>query len=328
MMNLSHCSSSSNTSQISNKKSTHEEENSTSQKTEIEITVERDKEIQPHENDVLMGRGGKNNQHTGNGKLRTLARLESKYYRIASKNGKSCISRNLVKLVRCMSPPGRFLKKNNATGTWEDVGDDVAREKASQVLRDAISLLTHTSPDKDSQVKIDHKVDEKLDDVMDKVTQSAKRKYWEDFTCNEHSQHIVPNSVYPPHIPSSNHELPSKKLKYDTITWSERSSHMTYFSSIHYSNSADYIPTYPVTPRVYCQKTYPKYYAPSVPVSDELIQNYTATNESDLFNDEIVDSDGEAEDDKFDENDVVDIFNLDQSQISEGITAKIWPVSV
>jgi len=279
-----------------------------------------------------MGRGGKNNQHTGNEKLRTLARLESKNYRIASKNGKSCISRNLVKLVRCMSPPGRFLKKNNTACTWEDVGDDVAREKASQALRDAVSLLTHTSPDKDSQVKIDHKVDEKLDDVMPRsrsmtaVTQSAKRRYWEDFTYNEHSQHIVPNSVYQPHVLSSNHELLSKKLKYDTITEGERSSHVTYFPSIHYSISADHISTYPVTPWVYCQKTYPKYYALSV--SDESIQNYTAIHESDLFNGEIVDSDGEAEDEEFDENDVIDVFNLDQSQISEGITAKIWPVSV
>jgi len=35
----------------------------------------------------------------------------------------------------------RFLKRDNETGDWEDVGDDVAREKASQVLRDAVALL-------------------------------------------------------------------------------------------------------------------------------------------------------------------------------------------
>lgn len=33
------------------------------------------------------------------------------------------------------------------TGEWEDVGDDVAREKASQVLRDAVALLPETSED-------------------------------------------------------------------------------------------------------------------------------------------------------------------------------------
>ena len=35
----------------------------------------------------------------------------------------------------------RFLKRDSDTGAWEDVGDDVAREKASQVLRDAVALL-------------------------------------------------------------------------------------------------------------------------------------------------------------------------------------------
>lgn len=33
----------------------------------------------------------------------------------------------------------RFLKKDTDTSTWVDVGDEIAREKASQVLRDAVS---------------------------------------------------------------------------------------------------------------------------------------------------------------------------------------------
>jgi hypothetical protein len=33
----------------------------------------------------------------------------------------------------------RFLKKDLTSGEWEDVGDETAREKASQVLRDAVS---------------------------------------------------------------------------------------------------------------------------------------------------------------------------------------------
>ena len=62
---------------------------------------------EPHENDVLMGRGGKNNQHIGNEKLRDLARERCDKYHIASKKGKSEISRELVRLVREMKPPGR-----------------------------------------------------------------------------------------------------------------------------------------------------------------------------------------------------------------------------
>ncbi|KAL7566056.1 hypothetical protein ACA910_009843 [Epithemia clementina (nom. ined.)] len=97
--------------------------------------------ITVHENDVLMGRGGKNNQHSGNEKLRELAREQSANYRESTKKGKSSISRDLVQKMRDMVPPARFLKRNSTSGEWEDVGDDIAREKASQVLRDAVALL-------------------------------------------------------------------------------------------------------------------------------------------------------------------------------------------
>jgi hypothetical protein len=124
--------------------------------------------ITPHRNDILMGRGGtstgtffstkrlylngshtipitgKNNQHTGNDQLRALAREQCQKYRLSSKKGKSYISRELVRAVLEMTPPGRFLKKN-ADGVWEDMGEEVAREKASQALRDAVSLTSPTA---------------------------------------------------------------------------------------------------------------------------------------------------------------------------------------
>jgi hypothetical protein len=120
----------------------------------------------PHKNDVLMGRGGNNNQHSGNEKLRGVARTRCEDYRRVSKKEKSDISRELVKSVRKWTPPGRcvstptmfyhslsfgltscsshlahrFLRKDPRTSKWEDVGDDIAREKTSQVLRDAVAL--------------------------------------------------------------------------------------------------------------------------------------------------------------------------------------------
>jgi hypothetical protein len=64
---------------------------------------------QPHGNDVLMGRGGKNNQHEGNEQLREIGRERYQDYREASKKGKSEISRELVKIVRELTPPGRCV---------------------------------------------------------------------------------------------------------------------------------------------------------------------------------------------------------------------------
>lgn len=65
-----------------------------------------------------------------------------------------------------MSPPGRFLKKNSLTSLWEDVGDEVAREKASQALRDAVSALM-SNPWNSSP--------EKLNQSMEQISQEHRR---------------------------------------------------------------------------------------------------------------------------------------------------------
>lgn len=61
----------------------------------------------PTGNDVLLGRGGKNNQWVGNEKLRNMARRRCDDYLKASKKGKSQISREIVESVRRLKPSGR-----------------------------------------------------------------------------------------------------------------------------------------------------------------------------------------------------------------------------
>mmetsp|Transcript_42537 Transcript_42537/g.102509 ORF Transcript_42537/g.102509 Transcript_42537/m.102509 type:complete len:516 (+) Transcript_42537:2110-3657(+) len=112
--------------------------------------------VNPTKNDVLMGRGGKNNQWTGNEKLREIARTRAAEYAVASKRAKSQISRELVEDIRLLSPPGRFLKKC-PNSKWEDVGDEIAREKTSQVLRDAIQAKKSFSGDTPTRIRSDRK---------------------------------------------------------------------------------------------------------------------------------------------------------------------------
>ena len=59
------------------------------------------------ENDVLLGRGGKRNQHPGNGNLRLMATKYSSIYRAALKREKPAIAQLLVHLVKSMKPSGR-----------------------------------------------------------------------------------------------------------------------------------------------------------------------------------------------------------------------------
>ena len=49
------------------------------------------------------------------------------------KNDKPAISRAIVKNIRDNN--GKFLKKDEKSGLWFEIGDDAAREKTSQALR-------------------------------------------------------------------------------------------------------------------------------------------------------------------------------------------------
>ena len=105
-------------------------------------------EIEPHENDVLFGRGNNVNRHVGNLKFRQLCREHKAHYVMCTKLEKKSVSVNIVNHVRNMDPPGRFLRKD-AEGQWVDVGDQEAREKTSQALRDCLPE-GETAPDPNS----------------------------------------------------------------------------------------------------------------------------------------------------------------------------------
>lgn len=117
----------------------------------------------PTNNDVLFGRGGGVNRHAGNVYFRKLVSQHEMDYRTTSrKYEKTDISARIVALIRRLDPPGRFLKQvavdsstvssngaggDGANGTeggsgggralvWRDVGDEKARNKTSQALRE------------------------------------------------------------------------------------------------------------------------------------------------------------------------------------------------
>jgi hypothetical protein len=97
------------------------------------------------ENDVLCGRGGETNHHSGNIQYRQLVKACQPSYIAAKRRDKPKIAEKIVRTVRKLG--GRFLKKNPETNTWRDVGNGKAREKTSQALREGAPEL-RTGKDK------------------------------------------------------------------------------------------------------------------------------------------------------------------------------------
>mmetsp|Transcript_14573 Transcript_14573/g.16951 ORF Transcript_14573/g.16951 Transcript_14573/m.16951 type:complete len:786 (-) Transcript_14573:134-2491(-) len=96
---------------------------------------------EPHTNDVLYGRGGGTNHHPGNKRYRKLVEARKVDYVNSKRLDKPLVALEIIKHWRTQEPPGRFLKIDEDTGTWHDVGDKKAREKTSQALREKAPML-------------------------------------------------------------------------------------------------------------------------------------------------------------------------------------------
>jgi len=88
-----------------------------------------------NDKDVLSGRGGGTNNHPGNKEFRSLVDRYREEYVLSKKWAKREIARNIVASIR--SNGGRFLKKEGSE--WRDIGDQKAREKTSQALREGLA---------------------------------------------------------------------------------------------------------------------------------------------------------------------------------------------
>ena len=102
--------------------------------------------INPGIHDCLMGRGGGTNHHPGNKLYRAITESKKPKYLASKRLDKPLVAMEVIKEWRSLHPMGRFLKQNQETKFWYDVGDRKAREKTSQALREKITYLP---PDED-----------------------------------------------------------------------------------------------------------------------------------------------------------------------------------
>jgi len=96
---------------------------------------------EPHDHDVLFGRGGGTNHHPGNKRYRQMVEDRKLDYVNSKRLDKPLVALEIIKVWRAQAPPGRFLKLDEKTGMWNDVGDKKAREKTSQALREKAPLI-------------------------------------------------------------------------------------------------------------------------------------------------------------------------------------------
>jgi len=97
---------------------------------------------QPHQNDVICGRGGGSNRHTGNKHFRkTVEEHRVEYLNSTSNREKQEVTETIVQEIRSLTPPGRFIMQDMHSKLWYDIGDNKARCKTSQALREKAPMI-------------------------------------------------------------------------------------------------------------------------------------------------------------------------------------------
>jgi len=102
---------------------------------------ERSGIINPHDHDVLSGRGNGVNMHKGNLQYRQyIASLKAAYV-AAPKREKGTFPYIIVRNIQNLNPPGRFLKRDSSTGTWCEITVKDALAKTRQALREGAPTI-------------------------------------------------------------------------------------------------------------------------------------------------------------------------------------------
>ena len=191
----------------------------------IPLTITNNPESRP--NDILFGRGGYTNNYPGNIIFRDLIRKHEFSYLSASKSEKAMIIDDILTKIRSMTPPGRFLKKDTATNKWYDVGDERAREKISQALREKAPKLKKLQEINEvdkvpSKTLKEKKVKQMLPKIVSPPLCSSFENYPRKFHCNQHysslktalAEYISDNDVLCGRGPSVNNHIGNKRFRF------------------------------------------------------------------------------------------------------------------
>ena len=102
------------------------------------------KDFKPRDFDVICARGNQAWNHGGNKVLRALVQKGKQQYGDATtKIQRSMVVTDIVNAIR--EKGNAFIKLDQKTGQWQDIGDYLSREKVSQLLRNANSSIYKSS---------------------------------------------------------------------------------------------------------------------------------------------------------------------------------------
>lgn len=118
----------------------------------IQLQTQLHPSFQPSHTDVICGKGKACYTHPGNQTFRMLVEINLPRYTSSSRMEKSRVVIEITQIIRSNATNGGgFVKMDQATGLWVEVGDVAAREKVAQTIRE---LALKSDPKKEAQKQL------------------------------------------------------------------------------------------------------------------------------------------------------------------------------
>jgi hypothetical protein len=155
----------------------------------------------------LCGRGASINSHLGNENFRLLVEKRKRVYLTTHfKLEKRLIASSICTQIRQMDPPGRFLaKEGGKNGHWYDIGEEKARDKTSQALREnAPTIRAEIETEIYHQRKEMKRKEEEEDEGAYPPSHPPPHAYYQQYWDYYYSYY----NGYPPHPPPPPHGAP------------------------------------------------------------------------------------------------------------------------
>jgi hypothetical protein len=133
-----------------------------------------------HPEDVLSGRGGATNSHSGNREFRRLVKAYQEEYLRAKKRDKPAVASVIVDQIR--EKGGRFLRRCDTDSQGQvmyvDIGDVRAREKTCQALREGAPEIRRkkkdpSSDESDGKLKVTESLTKESEPTLSSSTSSV-----------------------------------------------------------------------------------------------------------------------------------------------------------
>lgn len=146
------------------------------------------------------GRGGSINSHAGNERFRELVEKRKRVYLTARfKREKRLIASSIVSEIRGLEPSGRFLSKDVKTGKWKDIGDEKARDKTSQALRENAPKVRAEIETEINKQRAEMKQNEAMEDAtIAETTPVPPSPYYHAWGAAPYRPIYAPPPNYPP----------------------------------------------------------------------------------------------------------------------------------